>query len=80
MTDEHNGKDRRKFYFNKEVSLGHILQMIVIVGALIMVARDLDSRIIILEQSRVYTDRALAEIKETLKSIDRKMGRTALGQ
>ena len=80
MTDEHNGKDRRKFHFNKEVSLGHVLQLIVIVGALVMVARDFDYRITILEQGRLYTDRSLSEIKETLKSIDRKMGRTALGQ
>lgn len=78
MSDK-NGNERRGFHFNKEVSLGHVLQLIVIVGSLLVVARDFDNRLVILEQYRVYSDKTMAEIKDTLKSIDRKLTPSRVG-
>jgi hypothetical protein len=75
MPRDYDGENRRKFHFNREISLGHIIQAVVILGTVIVYANKLEARIVTLEVTKDFTEKAIVEIKDTLKEISRKLDR-----
>ena len=74
MSDYNGNNNRRKFHFNREISLGHIVQAVVILATVFVYANRLEARIVTLEVTQAFTEKALNEIKDTLREINRKLG------
>lgn len=75
MRDTYEGPNRRKFHFNREISLGHLLQAAVILSMVFVFATKLENRITVLEVTQDFTGKGIVEIKQMISDINRKLDR-----
>jgi hypothetical protein len=73
--DQYEAPNRLKFHFNREISLGHVLQAAVILGMVFVFATKLENRITVLEVTQDFTGKGIAEIKQMVADINRKLDR-----
>jgi hypothetical protein len=79
MSAEKDNKDKQPWHLDRTVSLSHIITTASAIGAALVFASKLDTRVSLLEQSSAQQQRETADFKtvvrEDLKNINGKLDR-----
>lgn len=66
-------QDEGKWKVKREISLGDLVAIAVAMGGVILAYDTLDKRISVLEAGAITSAQALADIRDTIREIDRKL-------